>query len=119
MVATVTSLNGHLNGQAPGPSIPRREVWLTLPGDYREFRVLVWRNFPQRLKRELTSGDTERILTAMTLIILEHNGWIDDAGEPFPPANTQAFWEEIPDELAMLIMNRILEETKTLPTFPA
>lgn len=106
-------------GTYAGPQIPRREVWLALPGEYSDFRVKVWRNFPQRLKADLRSGDPATVLAAMTRIVVEHNDWRDDEGAPYPPASEPAFWEAIPDELAMIIGNALMEEVKKLPSFPA
>jgi hypothetical protein len=54
-------------GTYAGPQIPRREVWLTLPGEYADFRVKVWRNFPQRLKTDLRSGDPATVLDLLAL----------------------------------------------------
>lgn len=115
----VTSIDPGPAGTYAGPQIPRREMWLALPGDYSDFRVRIWRNFPQRLKADLRSGDGEKVMAAMTRIVLEHNGWRDEDGNPYPPASEPAFWEAIPDELAMVVGNALMEEIKKLPSYPA
>lgn len=85
----------------PGPRLPRREQWLPLPDEYPDFEVRVWVNYPQRLDRDLKSNDEQRIRTALQQIVLDHNGWVDDRGEPFPPASDPQFWADVPTELAV------------------
>jgi hypothetical protein len=86
-----------------GPRIPRRLVWVDVP-EYDGFRAKVWCNYPKRLALELASEDQERIYAALGQLVLEHNGWLDDQGEPFPPADTRAFWDAVPNELALMLM---------------
>src|SRR4051812_40815396 len=84
----------------PPPSGPRerqRVEWLDLPADseYAEFKVKAWTNYPQRLMTELGSNEPERVRPALQKIVLEHNGWIDQEGEPYPLASSPDFWEAI------------------------
>jgi hypothetical protein len=88
------------NGMVPsGPRLPRREMWLDLPPEYPDFRVKVWVNYPRRLNDELKSGDEQRLVGVLRQIMLEHNGWSDADGTPFPPPTTEEFWAAIPNEL--------------------
>ncbi len=92
-----------------GPVIPRREAWLDVP-EYPGFRVKLWLNYPRRLREDINSRDEARISAAARQIVLEHNGWVDFDGLPYPPANTEEFWAEIPTELATVLMYLALEE---------
>ena len=87
-----------------GPRIPRRKEWIELPEEYPGFKVLVWTNYPRRLNDELSSGDQDRMRAALLQIVLEHNNWCGEDGQPFPPANEAAFWDVIPDELAASVI---------------
>ena len=125
---------------AQGPRIPRRELWLDVP-EYPGFRAKMWANHPQRLARDLQSKDVERIASALSAIVLEHNGWCDEEGDPYPPAGElreiaesvtedgpdgapitrtvnrieYPFYEAIPTELAVLLIVLINEAATTLP----
>lgn len=123
-VATAAAVNGaSAEGAAAvldtiphtGPRIPKRIDWVDLPQEYAGFRARIWINYPQRLVGEITSGDTSRMTAALAQIVLEHNGWLDDEGQPFPPPTTQAFWEAIPTELAAVLMALINAEASRLP----
>jgi hypothetical protein len=103
------------NGTVPtGPRLPRREAWIELPPEYPGFRVKVWVNYPRRLNDELASGESERIVGVLRQIVLEHNGWSDTDGTPFPQANTAAFWDAIPDELAAAVIVLVREQVGKL-----
>lgn len=64
----------------------------------------LWTNYPPGLAAEMYSGDTERTLAALLQVVLEHNGWLDHEGKPYPPATTRSFWDAIPNELFRLIL---------------
>ncbi len=91
-----------------GPRLPRREAWVDVP-EYEGFRVRLWTNYPRRVLDQLASQEPEEVLTALRTVVLEHNGWLDFDGQPFPPASEALFWEQIPDELAgaLLVMARL------------
>jgi hypothetical protein len=98
-----------------GPRLPRREAWADLPEDaYPGFKVKFWVNYPKRLQAELRSGDEQRIDKALRQIVLEHNGWCDEDGKPYPQASAQAFWETIPDELAATLITLLGEQVGKL-----
>lgn len=83
--------------------LPHREVWLDVPG-YEGFKVKMWANYPQRLLDDLTGADVPAMEAALLRVVLEHNGWGNEEGEPFPPANEAAFWDAIPTELAAILL---------------
>ena len=101
------------NGNAP--QIQRREKWVDLPDEYPGFRVRIWVNSPTRLWADLGSGDEQAGQKAAKKLVLEHNGWLDFDGNPYPPPSETAFWEEIPTELAACIMAVAQAEIQKLP----
>lgn len=113
------------NGSAP--RVQRREKWLELPGDYAGFQFKVWVNAPTKLwmalgrnaagnreEDEQKASETEA-QEAIKQIVLEHNGWLDFDGNPYPPASKTAFWEEIPTELAACMIAATQAEQAKLP----
>lgn len=103
------------NAVKQAPRIRRRETWVPLPGEYDGFEVRVWVNAPSRLWNQLTEGDEQDALDALQEIVLEHNGWLDFEGEPYPPASDPAFWEAIPTELAAVVLAAAQQEIQRLP----
>jgi hypothetical protein len=121
-----------------GPRIPRRELWLELPGEYGQagMQVKVWVNYPRPVLNKLMSSDDKLTKEALLQIVLEHNGWTDFEGEPFPAANDpgevctvehpegeacpgmlrDGFWEAIPDELAAAVIVLVRLESGKLAT---
>jgi hypothetical protein len=118
----------------PGPQIQRRERWVPLPQEYEGFKFRLWVNAPTKLWNALTaeanvpSGATEEEKAqiekaserekqqALAKIVLEHNGWLDFDGEPYPPASdAEAFWEAIPQELATTVLIACHVEMSVLP----
>lgn len=96
--------------------MPRRIEWVDVePAEYPEFKARVWVNFPQKLSLEINSGDNERASVAMRAIVLEHNGWLDEDGEPYPAAGEAGFWDAIPLRLAVLTIARVRAVTTELP----
>jgi len=98
-----------------GVRLPKITQWLDLPGEYDGLKFLAWINCPNRMLREFQSGDDERIRAVLTKIILSHNGWADDEGEPFPSPTTAAFWQDIPTELAALTIRVFTEAVNARP----
>jgi hypothetical protein len=94
----------HVNG----PRIPRRAAWFTLPDEYGEteppMQAKLWVSYPHRLMDDIRSGDPELQLPALRKIVLEHNGWIDEDGQPLPIADSDEFWERIPDVLLSVLI---------------
>lgn len=117
-----------MNQPVVGPRLPRREVWVDLPEEYPGFKFKMWVNAPQRVWNTIASAakvsplvddatpeqivahaaaaaaTTAAVTAALQKIVLEHNGWLDDEGQPFPPASDAAFWEAIPTELGGVVM---------------
>lgn len=110
---------------AAGPRVQRREVWVDLPSEYAGFRARIWVNAPGHLYSALlsgpsTSGENEdtketKAQDAASKIVLEHNGWLDFDGEPYPPASDPNFWEAIPAELTAVLLIVVRLEMAKLP----
>ena len=100
------STNGTPPAAPPsGPRLVRKEAWVDLPqAEYPGFRAKLWINYPQRFAQEISSGDQERGRAALRRIVLEHNGWCNEEGAPYPAASDPGFWAEIPDELAGVLI---------------
>lgn len=103
--------NGH------GPQIKRREVWIDLPAEYEGFRFRVWLNAPARIWTDLISESSseKQMRDALRQLVLEHNGWLDFEGQPYPPPGESEFWELIPTELAACILSAAQTEIQKLP----
>jgi hypothetical protein len=100
---------GEVMGMVPAPKMPRRETWLELPPEYAGFRVKIWLNPPAKAWKAVWAVGEDKETkaaaeAALRDIVMEHNGWADVYGVPFPPADTAEFWDEIPDELAAVVM---------------
>ena len=98
-----------------GPQIKRRLVWVALPDEYEGFEAQIWVNAPTKIWQALGSGDEVAALEAMQKIMVGHNGWLDFDGEPYPPADDAALWEEIPTELAACVLAAAQAEMQNLP----
>ena len=94
--------------------LPKRIVHITLPEPYNDFSIDAWANFPQSLLREMGSGDEGRVMGAMTQIVTGHD-LVDFDGADYPPPSEAAFWEAIPTDLAVVIMQSIQAEVGKLP----
>lgn len=126
MVTTEFEANGtHASSPVPlgsgpeiassGPRLPRREQWIDLPEQYYPgFRVKVWVNYPRRLNDELRSDEEPRVMAALHQIVLEHNGWRDTDGTPYPPATGDEFWHVIDNELAAVVIVLVNEQVGKL-----
>ena len=101
--------NGH------GPQVKRREAWVDLPAEYEGFRFRVWLNAPTRVWGELNGESEQQALAALQRLVLEHNGWLDFDGQPYPPASEVKFWEDIPTELAACMLVAAQVEMQKLP----
>jgi hypothetical protein len=118
-----------------GPRMPgRRTQTISMLEPYQAFRLTIWVNYPHRLANMISGGDEDQTAEALSQIVLEHNGWCDEDGEPIPqlkPAPMSArpgseayaiakeaflaFWDAIPQELALAISTAIgLEVTKLM-----
>lgn len=105
------------NGQARprGPQIPKKIEWISLPEEYGTdppMQVRIWVTYPRKYIDEIRSGDPARLKEGMRKIVLEHNGWIDEEGEPMPPADSidPDFWDVCPDVIAAAVLALITVE---------
>ena len=94
---------------------PRREAWVDLPKEYPGFRFKMWVNAPQRLWNDVTGGGDEVGKAALSKIVLEHNGWVDSDGAPYPALPDPEFWEAIPTELLAVMLTMAQLEMMKLP----
>jgi hypothetical protein len=62
-----------------------------------------------------SAQDAQAASEALKQIVLEHNGWCDEDGNPLPDANTDAFWNDIPTELGGVIIIAAQLEMGKLP----
>jgi hypothetical protein len=86
-----------------GPRVRRREEWVELPEPYAGFRFRLHVNASTRTWMRVAQGGDDAE-AALRSLVLEHNGWCDEDGVPYPPASEAAFWAEIPTELAALVL---------------
>ncbi len=102
-----------------GPQVRKRLEWTDLPDEAQEsypgFRVRIWANYRRSLTAEIGSGDADRLRAALVQIIVEHNGWLNDEGQPYSPASDPRFWDEIPDELAAVLIVLVRRASTKLP----
>ncbi len=96
-----------------GPQIPRREAWLDVP-EYPGFKLKLWLNYPRRLLDTLSEGDEAAKRDALLRIVLEHNGWRDEEGQPYPLASSPEFYAAIPTELAIVVVLLAVDEVTTV-----
>lgn len=96
-----------------GPRAKRVEIWLDIPEEsaYPGYRFRAWINHPSKLFSTL-QADAAKSLSS---VFLEHNGWIDTEGEPYPPMSDPDFWGEIPDDLMRAMMATLDKEKDVLP----
>ena len=95
-----------------GPRVKRREVWVDLPGDYEGFRFRMWVNPPAKTSLRLL---TIRAVDALQEMILEHNGWCDADGNPYPQPDDPEFVMAIPTELLGMVLKLAEQEIQKLP----
>ena len=67
------------------------------------------------IREAARSGDADRGFAALGQIVLEHNGWCDEDGVPYPPPGERAFWDAIPTELASVVIVLVQREAQRLP----
>jgi hypothetical protein len=100
---------------ATGPRAKRRVRWVDIEDEaYEGFKFRMWVNYPQSFDTKIKPGASEEeIAEVLNKVFLEHNGWCDEEGTPYPAANHPNFWNVIPNELAAAIVTLIrLEGTK-------
>lgn len=98
-----------------GPRVQRREAWVNLPDAYAGFRMRIWVNAPSRIWDQISSEERATIVNGLQAVILEHNGWLDFDGEPYPPPSAPSFWDAIPTELLGVMITAAQIELGKLP----
>ena len=93
--------------------LPKRIVPLTLPAPYDDFHVTCWINAPRSLWLEAQSGDEQRTAAALQQIVLDHD-LVDFDGVAYAPAASAEFWEQIPTEVGIVIIQAIQSATGVL-----
>jgi hypothetical protein len=101
--------------QPTPPRLKRREVWIKLPADYDGLTARIWLNAPQRHWNDLRSSDDAQAKAAAAQIVLEHNGWTDFDGLPYPQPSDPTFWDLIPTELMAVVFMAAQLEMGKLP----
>lgn len=101
-----------------GPMAPHRVEWVDLP-EYPGFKMKIWVNYPQATFDALFAtgeGSAEASNEASKEIFIEHNGWRDHKGTPYPPMSDPAeFWSAIPNELGGLMVAVLRKQAGVLP----
>lgn len=98
-----------------GPRVKRREAWVDLPEAYAGLKFRMWVNAPQKLWVDVWSRDGTRAEAALSQIILEHNGWLDFDGQPYPQLPDPQFWIDVPTELVSVMIIVAQDEIGRLP----
>jgi ribosomal protein S10 len=103
---------------AAGPRLPRDEEWWDVEG-VPDFTVRLWVNFSTALFRRAIGVDAtaEQQREALQQIVLEHNGWLDEDGKPYPAADDDGFYEALPRRLILRLVRTIGAARDTLPNF--
>lgn len=109
------AINGSHKPASTGPRITRRETWVDIGKEYEGFKAKLWVNYPRGLIDDLNQNEDADIRKrALGKMVVEHNGWLDYDGTPFPPASEPAFWDAIPDELAAMLIALVNREAGKL-----
>ncbi|HXI15480.1 MAG TPA: hypothetical protein VNM48_03840 [Chloroflexota bacterium] len=97
-----------------GPRAPHIEDWVDVPG-YPDHKARVWLNFPNRLLTSIAESDQRTAAEALCQIVLEHNGWCDEHGEPYPPASDPTFWETLSTHQAAALIAAVRTRATAAP----
>jgi hypothetical protein len=93
-----------------------KTVWLPIEDSYYpdfEFEAKI--NYTQELENDIRSADEDRIAKALAKIVLRHNDWHNDEGEPYPQPDDPKFWQMIPSELLATMLALVRLEANRLP----
>jgi hypothetical protein len=109
------------NGTVPpamipmGPVAPHRTRWVDIP-EYPGFKMRVWVNYTQAKFNDIFASDDDTSSAASREIFIEHNGWRQEDGTPFPPMSEPLkFWDACSNELAALLIGVLRDEAAKLP----
>lgn len=121
-----------------GYQFSRRFEWVNLDEQvYPGMQFKMWVNFPKKLDIDMSSGEVDRVANALATIVVEHNGWRDFDNNLYAQPNVYTertvfeeddqgnktsrivqdypFWDEIPDEIAQLIIVQLHIAVQKLP----
>lgn len=68
----------------------------------------------QGARAAVVARNEAHIAKALRSLIIAHNGWLNFDGEPFPDAQDDSFYEEIPTELMVCMLAAAQEAQKKL-----
>jgi hypothetical protein len=107
---------------AAGPHIPKRTEWLSLPEPYGAagMRALVWTNYPNRYLRALQGGaGADGLEDALKALVIEHNGWLGEDGEPLGDCQSEGFWwsDAASAELVAVVRELLLDAPFAMTRF--
>jgi hypothetical protein len=119
--------NGHERTEALPATVPltwaRRERWVPLPdpdGVYKGWQIKLWVNPPVAMRMALTVDEPEKRIPAIQAMVLEHNGWVQPDGSLVPPVTDIAgFWDAIPTDIGMMLVQLAFDEAGKHPNLPA
>ena len=112
--------NGHLATADVLPLVirqaARRVRWISLGDDeiYPGFEMKVWVN-PSHIAKRMAEWGDEAGIQFFKLVVLEHNGWADEDGQPYPPVSDPAFFDALPQEMGNLMSAAIKEAFSAVP----
>jgi hypothetical protein len=125
---TVTAISApaiEITSATAVPYLERRTAWFDI-ADYPGRQIQLWVNLPQRVLNDLASGERPRIEPVLRRVVLAHRvfldgedrgPWLDFDRQPLPPPSEAAFWDEIPTEMAVGIIRRLLDALAQAPNF--
>lgn len=98
------------------PILIKRTPWVKLIAPYEGFELRCWVNFPRRIRTQFQNAkNEEEVLQVLQIVVLEHNGWLKEDGEPMPPPSSAEFWELMPDETFAIFLSLFREEIDRIP----
>lgn len=96
--------------------MPVRSAEVTLDGDYAIFRVVMRTNPPMRLLSEFSSGDYDRICTALDAVVTEWDV-VDDDGNLAPPLS-KGGREVLPLDFPAVLLKSYLAHIQAMSAVP-
>jgi hypothetical protein len=78
----------------------------------------VWTNYPYRIWKALQGlAEAGGLDAALQATVIEHDGWLDDEGNPLPPAHTPGFWwlDQVSPELVGVVIATLLDVPRQYP----
>jgi hypothetical protein len=106
--------------RAAGPSLRMGKRLVTIDlGDvegYENMSYVAWVNYPPEIRDKFQKDDEASRLEALREIIVSTN-FVNEDGTPFYAPSTPEFWKSIPDDLAVIIIQRTVNQVgKLTPT---